>query len=326
MFANSNDFYITLPSNASSDDFPENTLADFSVTLPTPLSLNGVGGGATDWEVALCEMIFPCAVYNVSKQDTASYWTYRVRGNSSDAPFTPWFHVNIVPGYYCTPNAVITSLNNSLPPHAAQTLAFGYWEAEHKCYIQNLTQESDKPVPVDVWFPARLALVLGFLPGHINSLPSGIAYPYKENQIKLVEGKNLMAPKPMDMSGGISLMYVYSNVCAPQIVGDVAVPLLRIIPLRHTFHQQKQCSEIKQAAGALPCASCLLPNELISVEYNTPHYVRVNHDEINHVRISINTDTGEKVPFFTSGVQGNRVVVKLHFRHCHPPWHGLRHS
>ena len=46
-------FYITLPSNSSLDDFPENTLTHYTTRLKTPLRLNG------NYEVALAQILFP---------------------------------------------------------------------------------------------------------------------------------------------------------------------------------------------------------------------------------------------------------------------------
>ena len=53
-------FYVTLPSNSSMDVFPENTLSNYRVKLPTSLQLSG------EWEVGLVEIAYPHSWYVLS--------------------------------------------------------------------------------------------------------------------------------------------------------------------------------------------------------------------------------------------------------------------
>ena len=46
-------FYVTLPSNSSLSDFPQNTLTHYVTRLKNPLRLNG------NYEVALAQILFP---------------------------------------------------------------------------------------------------------------------------------------------------------------------------------------------------------------------------------------------------------------------------
>ena len=52
-------FYLHLPSNASLDKFPNNTLTEYRVCLPQTITLSG------DWEVALTEIHNPHSWNNV---------------------------------------------------------------------------------------------------------------------------------------------------------------------------------------------------------------------------------------------------------------------
>ncbi len=52
-------FYITLPSNASMDLYPDNKISHYQTKLPKIISL------PQNWEVGLCELIFPANWYNV---------------------------------------------------------------------------------------------------------------------------------------------------------------------------------------------------------------------------------------------------------------------
>ena len=53
-------FYVTLPSNSSMDVYPENTLSNYRVKLPTSLQLSG------EWEVGLVEIAYPHSWYVLS--------------------------------------------------------------------------------------------------------------------------------------------------------------------------------------------------------------------------------------------------------------------
>ena len=50
-----NHFYVTLFSNASTDLYPNNTIARFTTELPRPIEL----GTSDRWEVGLCEFTYP---------------------------------------------------------------------------------------------------------------------------------------------------------------------------------------------------------------------------------------------------------------------------
>lgn len=52
-------FYVTLPSNASTNHYPDNAVSHFRTKLPNSISL------PQNWEVGLCELIFPANWYNV---------------------------------------------------------------------------------------------------------------------------------------------------------------------------------------------------------------------------------------------------------------------
>ncbi|KAK2181415.1 hypothetical protein NP493_399g00022 [Ridgeia piscesae] len=90
-----NDFYLTLPSNASLDLHPDNTLTRYATALPQQIILSG------QWECGLVEMQYTHSWYN----------------------FTTWlivtldgidFVVKIEAGYYDTPETLIRAINRSI--------------------------------------------------------------------------------------------------------------------------------------------------------------------------------------------------------------------
>ena len=52
-------FYVTLPSNSSSEYYPNNTVAHYTTKLANKIELDG------DWEVGLAEILMPSMVDNV---------------------------------------------------------------------------------------------------------------------------------------------------------------------------------------------------------------------------------------------------------------------
>ena len=54
------DFYVTLPSDGSMRDFPDNTISTFRTRLPQTMKLQ-----ERDWEVALSEVVYPTVLNNV---------------------------------------------------------------------------------------------------------------------------------------------------------------------------------------------------------------------------------------------------------------------
>jgi hypothetical protein len=67
-----------------------------------------------------------------------------------------------------------------------------------------------------VWFTGELATVLGF------------------DQDTLIE-KKTSSPYATDINGGVSSMYVYTDIVDAQFVGDVKVPLLRIVNIEGEY-------------------------------------------------------------------------------------------
>jgi len=52
-------FYVTLPSNSSTECYPDNTVARYTAKLADKIEIEG------DWEVGLAEISIPAVVENV---------------------------------------------------------------------------------------------------------------------------------------------------------------------------------------------------------------------------------------------------------------------
>ena len=69
-------FYLTLPSNASTDIFPDNKTTGYCIKLPKTIDLEG------DWEVGVYSIIYPNSWYTLEKKiiDTNVYFSFPPHG------------------------------------------------------------------------------------------------------------------------------------------------------------------------------------------------------------------------------------------------------
>ena len=73
MDAMKSEFYISLPSNASAEYFPENTQGSYRTKLSSPLNLGEY------WEVGLSEIIIPRNWFNVGSHNNEYFLTYNTK-------------------------------------------------------------------------------------------------------------------------------------------------------------------------------------------------------------------------------------------------------
>ena len=111
----------------------------------------------------------------------------------------------------------------------------------------------------------------------------------KKVSISLDNTNPVRADHKFDLHMGKKLMYIYSDVVAYSLVGDVSVPLLR--------------------ACSLPEPST---NNTIHLSFPDVHYKPVQKSQFDTIDISINTEEGMLMPF-----QSGKVLITLHFRRVH---------
>ena len=81
-------FYVTLPSNSSLREYPENTLSAFKVKLPSTVILEG------EWEAGLVEIHYPHRWYNYVRSDPHSRIMYSTNDGET------WIDYPLEDGYY----------------------------------------------------------------------------------------------------------------------------------------------------------------------------------------------------------------------------------
>ena len=88
------------------------------------------------------------------------------------------------------------------------------------------------------------------------------------------------------LDGGITKFLVYTSVCAPVQVGDVRVPLLKMV----SFNTNKKGYQ--------------------NITFKNPMYLPVSQETINSVEVNIRSDSGELIPF----IPGSVTTLTLHFK------------
>ena len=190
-------FYLTLPSNASLDVFPDNKTTGYRVQLPQIVNLEG------DWDVGLYSIIYPHTWYTL--QDNYEMHLYYC----DHTGFWPTAYVDY--GYYTSAEDPIKAVNAAL-------LATGDVNDDIKLTYNDLT----KKVSVQIKNNCKLAPAL--------SLSNMLGFGDEEPTIK----KDTTAPYMVDLTV-VSTIYLYCDVVESQIVGDVNAQLLQTVPVEGTF-------------------------------------------------------------------------------------------
>ena len=236
--------YVTLPSNSSKTDFPDNTLTHFRTTLKNPLRLNG------NYEVALAQILFP------------KNWKYRPDGRILVE--TPDGVIEVIVEFN-----VWESLNHLLTQLTTKMLLYGI-SAEFK-YDQNTSK-------IFISVPPEISLLL----------TDGINNIFGFNDIKLDSAdKNIFfSDVPINFNlNNINSVYVYSDICEFQLVGDTEAPLLQVVSTNNSIENY------------------------VEKIFDSPHYIPLARNNLETIEIDIRCDLGKPIQF-----QSGKVVVKLHFR------------
>lgn len=248
-------FYVTLPSNGSLDVYPDNTVTEFRNKLARPIHLEG------EWEVGLMEFTYPRSWWQICT-DTSRFSYADTSAWDPDTPI-PWVrtnHARLKPIQTVTLDRLVTK----------QFLV-------HR-HAQDMVEFYDQPFQNDrviikakdgyfIKFEGKICQTLGFPdPTVITRIWKTGLHPWT--------------------SENIDHIFVYTDVIAPQRVGNVEVPLLRQIPVSSD--------------------SYLRP---VNVTFPVISYYKVNKNPIETIDIELRDGTGSKIPF-TSG----RTIITLHFR------------
>ena len=186
-------FYLHLPSNSSLDNFPDNTLTEYRVSLPQTITLEG------EWKVALTEIHYPHSWNNIRGD-----FMNRILLRNEDFPI--WAVLIIPPGHYSTIEDVIAKMNELVAKdqRCKDDVKFTYDSFSRKVtvHLENNTEISLRDI----------SYLLGFSGPRVIS-------------------KTVTAEREADIEDGLHDLYIYCDIVKAQYVGNALVPLLRIAPV-----------------------------------------------------------------------------------------------
>lgn len=188
-------FVVELPSNASLDVFPQNTLTNFTTKLSQPLPLDG-----KMWSVGLMGMQYSQSWHNL----TNAY--IRIKQEGGD-----YRHFPLEDGFYETVNELIEKIHMILSSISLEkVVTLHYDKLRDRVLVRIYERGIDMILSESVCNVFGMAQCLGNSP-----LRSGVH----------------VGDMGTDITQGFHSLFVYSDIVEDQIVGDTKVPLLRIVPI-----------------------------------------------------------------------------------------------
>lgn len=203
---------VVLPSNASLNFFPHNSLSHYTVKLPSALDLS-----QGRWEVGLAEIFFMKSWFNVQSE-----LTIRVNDNKTKEEYV----VTIPPGYYSTPHELCKQLNEcvrlQLPKRLSSGLDFSF---DSNARILKSKTNVKKLVGVSIQYSEVLRTLLG---DKVNMSTCDYTDDY------------LVCTYRNYQLSDINAIMVYSDVVSTSIVGDVETNLLRSTAVSKGSHWEME--------------------------------------------------------------------------------------
>ena len=279
------DFYITLPSNASHALFPSNTNARYRTRLSRNLRLDV----DADWTVGLSSVQFTKSWHNLT--DGEIRW-YELIGDISDVatddtdlratlstdfpgPLSEDMHL------YARRYAVVPSWHY-------ETLVDVIDAVHGALYRTSLDNRLNFRV---LHYKNRVEVRLKSQGGEIRRLTfsDSLCDVFGLERGTVVEQPGAEATRPPDLSGGVTALRIHSNVVADRMDGDRLAPLLRYVPL-------------SAVADRSPFAN-------VHIEFNNIQYHDVASFLGREVEVRVLDDEGRDVVFRTG-----KTVLTLHFK------------
>ena len=184
-------FYLMLPSNASTDIFPDNKMTSYCIKLPKTVNLEG------DWEVGVYSIIYPNSWYTLENKSDKKhiYFGYPPHGFITS--------VSLDYGHFESVEEFIEKANETMKN--TKFLKGGVQFKENK-----LTKKITLVLNLgySLTLNARVSRILGF---------AGVVKRYE---------KTTESPYVADLSV-LSTIYLYCDIVEPQVVRDVSYSCVR---------------------------------------------------------------------------------------------------
>ena len=306
------EFQITIPSNSSENNIPNNTPSHFYTMLAVPKQLDG------DWEVAVMEIHYPHTWYNVIKDEyigilihprqidkhpdydlkEATHFLKRQMDQTidfyeSDAPdlkkkivenelykseSSVGMIVKIPCGFYRTPVELISTINHGIDE------AFGEMNQERN-HIIEFKLSYDK-----------MARLLKIERRNIDRVQFLVSNEKLREMLGIPEThKSFLPERDPSMKAVVhdfSAIYIYSDIAKYQLVGDTHSTLLGVVPVTGEDGSQQHW------------------------QFSPPYYIPVNKKSFQSFDIRLCNEYGEKIPFQPGGF----TLCRLNTRRRHSQW------
>ena len=202
-----NEFYVTLPSNASLDVYPNNTLTKYTVRLPRTLYMK------EGYEVALAEIMYPVSWLTLKKSSEHTIKIINVESETVDEAYLPKSH-------YHSASDLVRAINHTLRKY------FESKDLDNKTVALDLTNYSEMiTLKANYGYGLELSLELQDILGFTRDT---VLVNFEEGDgVYEIE-----AQSPCNLNKSFHAMYVYCNISKPQIVGDIYAPLLRTVAVK----------------------------------------------------------------------------------------------
>lgn len=277
-------FFVTLPSNTKEEG---NLTGDYTCTMPDPIELLG------DWQVGLAEITYTNSWDTLRK---AAIWLSTFNYDNVHAGIDTIrprvSYIRIPDGHYGTIQSLIDGIHAAIAKfwmdesemltgivgdNAALREAHAPFIAKIKRSKKgSVTLTYDETIHrVNIKLRQSQVQQMYLSPNLMSML--GLKYAVEENLVT--------AEYPPNLLGDVSTLYVYVDIIAPQIVGNVKAPLIRNIAVTGDY------------------------GRVITVDFPNVHYVDLLNRSFQSITISIKSESGWTIPF-----NFGKTVVKLHFR------------
>lgn len=270
----SDDFYVTVSSNASGEFFPDNTVGHFFNRLAEPLRFEK----PSEWEVGLVEVTTPP---NVSHMPGRANFKLDLVAELV-LPKGEWSDKDVIEYEQKRMSVTLKPFTDSRD-------------------FQNQMRNALKDPGVDEAFKS-IRILVPYGHQHFTILLKRRVFIYFSDYLlkvlsiedsQLSVGKVLGHPDHrvtvrgfVDVKAGGHSLWMYSNCCEHRLVGGVRVPLLRMLVIKN--------EEV---------------DSLVHRVYERPYYQRVSNNFLPSVEVYITDNTGRSVTF----LRGESVAT-LHFR------------
>jgi hypothetical protein len=235
-------FFVTLLSSSCIREFPNNKTSKFSNTLFNILDLN------SDYKVALSEISFPDRNYikNVTVNNNRIIFSYSVSSDNKEVNFIEPFTISIPTDHYISVDELVARINFDFRKICKIDKLFDYSSRTKEVSFFKFFKEKVQALSLN---KSNSDLRRG-LSTIFSSLKFTKTSELSENEVHKFEIKIenklalMLGFKPnvniFDRSGSSSYpnielgfpneMFVYSEICEPQFVGNLSSPVLRMIP------------------------------------------------------------------------------------------------